>query len=193
MYLQSIPSYVYKITIVKTGEFYFGFRKANKVLPTEDFLIKYFSSSKYLKTIIKEQGLDAVLGEIVYTDIDSNAAYWKEQQLIQEEFDNPMILNKQYQKTNMGFKMFLTTPESVAKMLDTRKKRGCQSKPDYIRTQQAKHNKKYLVTSPEGETYEIFGLKAHCDKFNLNHPAMSQVGLGNKPHHKGWKCVRLSD
>jgi hypothetical protein len=184
-------SYVYKIIIKETNQFYFGYRKANKLLPSEDFLKHYFSSSKHIRNLIEEQGIDSIQGEIIFESDDYKESYWKEQRLIEEYFGDPLLLNQHYQKTDKGFKMFYPTKDSIRKMVETRKKRGCQTSPEYIKTQQEKHNKRYIVTSPEGETYEIFGLKAHCAKFNLNHSAMSQVGLGNKNHHKGWKCKRL--
>lgn len=187
------PSYVYKITINETGQFYFGFRKANKDLPENDLLVNYFSSSKVIKELISVKGLNSIIGEVLFQSNDPTESYWHEQKLIEQHYGNPLLLNQHYQKSNLGFKMFLSTPESVNKMIETRKKRGCQQTPEYVEIQRLKHNKKYLVTSPEGETYEIFGLKAHCIKYDLNHSAMSQVGLGNKPHHKGWKCVRLSN
>lgn len=189
MYL--CPSYVYKITVKETNQFYFGYRKANKLPPSEDFLKKYFSSSTYIQELISTKGLDAIYGKIIFESMDYQESYWHEQKLIEKNFDNPLLLNQQYQKSDKGFKMFCTTRESTLKMVETRKRRGVQKTPEYIKIQQETHNKRYVVTSPDGETYEIFGLKAHCEKFNLNHPAMSQVGLGKKPHHKGWKCKRL--
>lgn len=46
--MMAIKSYVYKATDTRTGEFYFGYRKANKVSANEDIGILYFSSSKYI-------------------------------------------------------------------------------------------------------------------------------------------------
>lgn len=184
-------SYVYKITIKETNQFYFGYRKANKLAPKDDFLKKYFSSSKIIRSEITENGLDSIQGEILFESSDYKESYWYEQSLIEKHFGDPLLLNQHYQKTTKGFKMFSPTADSIKRMVDTRAKRGRQQSPEYIRIQQEKHNKRYLVTSPDGEEYEIFGLKAHCDKFNLNHPAMSQVGQGKKPHHKGWRCKRI--
>jgi hypothetical protein len=184
--MSTYPAYVYKITVKETGEFYFGFRKRNIAEPVNDLLVNYFSSSKTIKSIIECQGLNAVSGEIIFTSFEH------EQSLIEQHQGNPLLLNQQFQKPNMGFKMFISTEESTRKMLETRTKRGTQKTKKWIENQRVKHNKRYLVTSPNGETYEIFGLKAHCQKHGLNHPAMAQVGLGKKPHHKGWKCKRLS-
>ena len=186
------PAYVYKIVVKDTGEFYFGFRKSNKLPPEDDFLKSYFSSSKIIRSIIESQGLNSITGEIIFESNDYSKAYWFEQSMIEQHQSNPLLLNQHYQKTDKGFKMFLSTRESIQKMLDTRFKRGSQKSERYIKLQQVGHNKRYLVTSPEGETYEIFGLKSHCELYNLNHSAMAQVGLGKKPHHKGWKCKRLS-
>lgn len=186
-----INSYVYKIVLNETGQYYFGYRKANKLPPNEDFLKHYYSSCKKIKDTVKEKGIDSIHGEILFESLDPVETYWKEQSLIEEHYGDPLLINQHYQKSNKGFKMFGPTQESIAKMVSTRKKRGCQSTPEYLRIQREIHNKRYLVTSPDGDTYEIVGLKAHCEKFNLNHPAMSQVGLGNKPHHKGWRCKKI--
>jgi hypothetical protein len=194
MYLSTVPSYVYKITVIETGEFYFGFRKANKVQPDEDLLKKYFSSSKLIKSIIKEKGLEAIKGQIVFISENFEESYWEEQKLIQAHFGNPLLLNKHYQKTNMGFKMFFASKDVYKRIIETRKKRGRDDpnrNPEWLRKQQECHAKRYLVTPPGCEPYEIFNLKAHCIKHNLSHSAMSQVGQGKKPHHKKWGCKRL--
>jgi hypothetical protein len=185
------PSYVYKITIISTGQYYIGFRKANNVSPEHDLLKLYFSSSNKVKHVISVLGIDAVKGEILFTSKDPETSYWYEQQLISDNLNDPLILNMQCRKYKSGFKMFLTTPESTAKMLATQKKKRTRLTESWIRGQQQGHNKRYQVTSPNGETYEICGLKEHCLRNNLNHSAMSQVGQGKKPHHKGWKCARL--
>lgn len=185
------PAYVYKITINHTGQFYFGFRKANKAEPENDFLVKYFSCSSIIRNTIKCQGVESIKGEIIFKSFDPDEAYWYEQKVIADHFDDPLNINFQYVKPNKGFGRFITTADGVRKMLETRKRNGSQKTSEWIEKQRRGHNKRYLVTSPQGEMIEIVGLKAHCEQHNLNHPAMSQVGQGKKPHHKGWKCQRL--
>jgi hypothetical protein len=58
------------------------------------------------------------------------------------------------------------------------------------RKSSAKH---YSITSPEGVVYDIQNLTRFCTQHNLNAGAMSQVGQGKLPHHKGWKCARIND
>jgi group I intron endonuclease len=53
--------------------------------------------------------------------------------------------------------------------------------------------KSYEVTSPDDQTFVITNLTKFCKLNGLNAGAMAQVGQGNTPHHKGWKCIRLSD
>lgn len=47
--LNKILPYVYKLTHKETGQFYIGFRKANKVNSNQDLGLKYFSSSSELR------------------------------------------------------------------------------------------------------------------------------------------------
>lgn len=86
-----------------TGEFYFGFRCANKVRSEYDLGIKYFTSSKHIKNNFLEY--DAIIVAEFFTKDD---AYVFEQQLIKEHFNHPLILNKHWQNTKkysmLGFK-----------------------------------------------------------------------------------------
>jgi len=100
--MKALP-YVYKLVHKETGEFYIGFRCANKVPANEDLGIKYFTSSKLVKKTF-ENFECFVLGEFE----DKDAAYTFEQNLIKECFSNPLILNKHWQDTKtysmLGFK-----------------------------------------------------------------------------------------
>lgn len=110
--MKQILPYVYRLTNRNTGEFYYGYRKANKVRAEEDLGIEYFTSSRYVKPRFKEFET-----EIVAEFFDSDSAYWFEQSLIQENWKEPGILNKKYVK--IGGKEFYNcenTPEARAKI-----------------------------------------------------------------------------
>lgn len=95
--------YVYKLTDRETGQFYFGFRCANKLSPEQDLGSVYKTSSKYVKKNFEK--FDA---QIIAVFTNRNSAYKLEQFLIKENFENPLILNKHWQSTEeytmKGFK-----------------------------------------------------------------------------------------
>lgn len=92
--------YVYKVTHRKTGEFYIGMRSANKVVAELDFGIKYFTSSSYVKNNFTE--FDS---EIIAYFKDQESAFYFENELIKENWNNELLLNKHYQKSMSVFSM----------------------------------------------------------------------------------------
>lgn len=70
MFVFMILPYVYKLTHKITGQFYIGYRAANKIIAEKDLGIKYFSSSKK----VKELGFDNFNIEIVAMFFDSKDA-----------------------------------------------------------------------------------------------------------------------
>jgi hypothetical protein len=84
-----IYPYVYKCTHKFTSEFYFGYRKANKVPAELDLGIVYRTSSKIVKS-----NFDNYHYEIIAIFYSSADAHMFEQSLIKESWDNPLLLNK---------------------------------------------------------------------------------------------------
>ena len=147
MYLNTIPAYVYKIRHIPSGQYYFGFRKAHiKVnrTPEQDFLIYYYSSSKVIRSMIKEYGINQFDCSIIYQDTNSNEAFWYEQDLIKRHWNDPLMINKQYRdrfsskgvflskghttesklKISKAHKGKIILKESIEKMVATRTARG---------------------------------------------------------------------
>lgn len=87
--------YVYLATNLLTGEFYYGYRYANKVPSSSDIGIKYFSSSKKVSNN-KESFQFSVIAEF----FESTAAYDYEQELIRNSIGNKLCLNKAYVTKN---------------------------------------------------------------------------------------------
>ena len=54
-------------------------------------------------------------------------------------------------------------------------------------------SKSYIVMSPFGEEYKITNLKKFCENNNLDNGTMSAVASGKRKHHKGWKCIKISN
>ena len=84
------------------------------------------------------------------------------------------IINKKISSMKLGTKMPTRTDETLLKL-------------------SLANGKNYLVTSPEGEQFQICSLTAFCKKNNLHNSAMSEVSRGKRKSHKGWLCVRLPD
>lgn len=111
-----ILPYVYKLTHRETGEFYIGYRAVNKVKSGFDLGFKYFSSSKR----VKEIGFETFYVEIVAEFFDAKDAYQFEQELIKENFKDPLCLNKSFRKNGKkyfsGFKGFKHSPQTKEKL-----------------------------------------------------------------------------
>lgn len=55
-----------------------------------------------------------------------------------------------------------------------------------------KLSKQYIVTSPEGELFNIYNMTQFCRDHHLHCSAMCDVANGKRPHHKGWKCSHIN-
>jgi hypothetical protein len=129
MYLQTIPTYVYKIRHISTGHYYFGFRrahiKANRT-PEQDFLTYYYTSSEILLSMIREYGINQFECAIIYQDTNTEEGFWYEQDLIKEHWGDPLLLNRQYRdrKTCKGIFLLEKRPGGVTdKILNTKLER----------------------------------------------------------------------
>jgi hypothetical protein len=91
-----ILPYVYKTTHRETGKFYIGFRCANKHPAEQDLGVKYFTSSKTVRESFCEYDV-----EIIAVFFSKASAYEFEQSLIGENFENPLLINKHWQKTGI--------------------------------------------------------------------------------------------
>jgi hypothetical protein len=98
--------YVYTLTHKVTGEFYIGYRCANKVPALEDLGIKYFSSSESVKLLGFENFNCTIIAELE----SKNDAIDLESKLISESWGNPLLLNKH----NKGSKFRTIGPRSAS-------------------------------------------------------------------------------
>ena len=89
IYQETPLSYVYRLDNPTTGEFYFGFRKANSVPASQDLGFEYFTSSEYVEPRFHEFNYT-----IIQEFVDPFEAYDLEQFLIYQELKNPLILNR---------------------------------------------------------------------------------------------------
>ena len=124
IYQKPVLSYVYRLDNPTTGEFYFGFRKANKVPASKDLGIYYFTSSEYVEPRFHEFNYT-----IIQEFVDPFEAYDLEQFLIYQELKNPLMLNR---RCHYGSKSRFTTAGS---------KRGPQSQEHKAKLSAAKKGK----------------------------------------------------
>ena len=108
-------SYVYKVTNRITNQFYYGSRTENvrkKRLPEEDLWKHYFTSSKKVKDLIDEYGIDSFDVEILSKHDSYEDCFWEEQRLIKESKDHPNRLNKAWVDPDTGKKVLTTWNET---------------------------------------------------------------------------------
>jgi hypothetical protein len=112
--------YVYRLDHPTTGEFYIGYRSANKVPAHEDLGHMYFTSSKRVKDRFHEFKVTMVL-----KCDDAQEAYDLEQFLIWTDWEKPGMLNKHcnYGKGNWHATGQIRSEETRAKMSASHKGR----------------------------------------------------------------------
>ena len=107
----TIPFYVYKVECILTGEYYFGARYQHVNLglsPEEDLWHHYRTSSREVKSRIREHGLKSFRYTVLYTHYDKDNVFWYEQDLIKDHIQDSLCLNKHYKDRNTDQKIFLT-------------------------------------------------------------------------------------
>lgn len=97
--ITAIPFYVYKITLVSTGQYYVGSRFRHvrfKRDPNRDLWNRYFTSSELIKKLINYHGKQAFWPEIIYQSTDFDQTYWYEQDMIKNHINDRQCLNQYY-------------------------------------------------------------------------------------------------
>ena len=122
-----IYPYVYRLDNPITGEFYIGYRSAN-VEPSNIDFPKYKTSAPEVKATFNQ-----FEWHIVAEFFNSDDAYDFEQQLIHENWDNPLILNGCCHYGKRRFKFKNHTDESKAKLSSLLK-----GKPGRLHTEESK-------------------------------------------------------
>lgn len=114
-------AYVYRLTHKIDGHFYIGYRYRNvklKLTPENDLGVIYFTSSKY----INKNNFSDYHAEILFKSNSSNEAYDVESKLIQESWDNPLLLNRSFQKNgNLRFKITKEGSDKLSKLNKNKK------------------------------------------------------------------------
>jgi hypothetical protein len=108
-------SYVYRVTNSITKQFYIGSRTENVTKcrhPEDDLWKYYFTSSKKVKQMIAEYGLDSFIVEILSKHDSYEDCFWEEQRLIKEFKDHPNRLNKAWIDPDTGKKVLTSWNET---------------------------------------------------------------------------------
>lgn len=95
--------YIYKVTNIITGQFYIGQRSSYKGTPEEDLGIHYFTSSKVVKPLFKNNTSEWKK-EILYRDINyAEMLDYREGYEIHKVINNEFCLNKSDPLIHPGF------------------------------------------------------------------------------------------
>jgi len=119
MDIYNVPFYVYKITCLATSQYYFGSRSAHARFnrnPKDDLLIKYFSSSRSIKDLIKKYDLSSFVGEILFESYSRDEIFWQEQDYIKQNYGDHLMLNSYYVDKESAKRVFGWTEENLEKM-----------------------------------------------------------------------------
>jgi len=119
-----VHPYVYVCTHKITKEFYIGYREQNtKLNLTSDVdLPQYKTSSKQVKS-----NFDNYDWQIIAEFLVGNDAYDFEQQMIFENWDNPLLLNKQYRLPN-GTRFKSTGSHTKGRKLGPQSLEACEKR-----------------------------------------------------------------
>ena len=121
MYLHTIPAYVYYIRHTLSGQFYYGARYKhieNNVLPEDDLWKTYFSSSKKVLKLRKQDGNDSFEYKVIFKSFDTDECFRFEQTIIKENISNMLCLNSRYfdiEKSKRIFSVFGKTLSTKGK------------------------------------------------------------------------------
>ena len=62
-------------------------------------------------------------------------------------------------------------------------------KQNRVRNRSSQKMSLWSVISPAGEQYEVTNMRQFCKEHGLNPGTMTEVALGNRPHHKLWRVL----
>lgn len=122
---EHVHPYVYRLDRADTGQYYFGFRCANRWPSHQDLGVRYFSSSSSIKEIGFEKFEATILAEF----LDKHHAHDFESDLIIEHINDPLCLNKALNGTRCPIRKFTSESHRLnLKKALTGKKRATSHK-----------------------------------------------------------------
>lgn len=157
--------YVYKLTNTVTGQFYYGYRTANKLKADLDIGIEYKTSSKVIKDIGFSQFSYEIISECYNEDRDiaSSEAYWIEQDLIRINFEDLLCLNRNYVDRLSGNKAFRRTGKHTELTKNKMSKSRIGNTSEYQKERIREANRARVSNRPEGWVVHNKG-KSHSEE-----------------------------
>lgn len=145
-----IHPYVYRLDHNTTGQYYFGFRCANKVPALEDIGIRYFTSSKTIKELGFENFTITVLAEF----FDKDGAFNFESHLIEKHIQDFLCLNKALNGKLCPIRKFTTTAhrENLSKSL-----KGKSGKRTIKREEGYQKHRLFIAALSDQDRKDMFG------------------------------------
>lgn len=61
-----------------------------------------------------------------------------------------------------------------------------------VRNKRDRAARDYFAIDPDGKVFRVHNLMQFCKPRGLSRSLMGEVASGNRPHHRGWKCIRIS-
>lgn len=89
-------------------------------------------------------------------------------------------------QSKIGQKLGLFSQEHRTKLSIAN--RGKSKSPDHVEKIAKTKRREFVVTSPDGISFYIKGMRRFCADNGLNNAAMFRVAQGKQTNHKGWKC-----
>jgi len=181
-------TYVYKITVKETGQFYHGLRTIKKPnrSPACDLFVTYFTSSKTVKSLVKKLGINAFATEVIFINENHGEGYFLEQRLIKDSIDDPLCLNKQYFDFGKGktiFSNFGNTHSLEQKERWSKIRKGCPAANKGIRYSSEK--KVNMKNKNKGRSYEeIYGDQAGIIKEKIKSSSQSRSPITSETRLK---------
>lgn len=163
---KTVP-YVYICTHLQTKEFYIGYREAN-TLPSHLDLPEYRTSSKVVHPFFENYEW-----LIVAEFMNGEDAYDFEQKLIQENWGDPLLINKQYRVN--GTKKFRCRPigkrdpRILMKIAESRRKNKKPPTPEQIQNYSKGQKKRYQDSTDTAETREKKSV-SHRGRYDIESP-----------------------
>ena len=158
--------YTYLIRFIPTGQFYYGAKTAKGCHP-DDLWVKYFTSSKIVKKLIKEYGKDSF--EIISIKLHENkedALVWEEIYLISVNVG----YNEEYLNRHNGGKNFTMAGMQHSEETKAKWDRSGENNPNY-NNKISEETKKLMSANHRdcsGENNPFFG-KTHSEEWKKEH------------------------
>jgi NUMOD3 motif len=176
-------TYVYIVKNKITNQYYYGSRKSNVKFyrtPEEDFWKYYFTSSKIIKNLIEEYGLNSFEYSIIFKSENYSNSFWYEQEIISKNFKDPLCLNKHYIRNKDMENRFCFTGHKHSKESIEKIRKNSKGMSGKKHTIESKNKIKKNHKGMNGLNHSIETIKKMSDiKLGNNY------GSGNKGKERG--------